>query len=83
MIASNQTNINQKTIRDSIKITGVGLHSGLEVNLILETAPVDNGIKFIRTDQKNKNIIDAIFYQNLFYVLTESELIIFEIINSK
>ena len=30
-----------------------------------------------------QNIIDAIFYQNLFYVLTESELIIFEIINSK
>ena len=30
-----------------------------------------------------QNIIDVIFYQNLLYVLTELELIIFEIINSK
>ena len=61
MIALNLTNSNQKSIKKSIELSGVGLHSGLDVELILEHAPEDNGIKFIRTDKKGNNIIDALW----------------------
>lgn len=42
--------IRQRTIRSVIRATGVGLHSGLKVNLELHPAPADNGIVFRRTD---------------------------------
>ena len=61
MIAVSLTNSNQKSIKKSIELSGVGLHSGLDVELILEQAPEDNGIKFIRTDKKGNNIIDALW----------------------
>ena len=61
MIANNNQKTNQRTILNPIKLTGVGLHSGAKVNLILEHAPEDNGIKFIRTDHKNHNVIEAIW----------------------
>ena len=61
MIAVGLTNSNQKSIKKSIEISGVGLHSGMDVELILEQAAEDNGIKFIRTDKKENNIIDALW----------------------
>tara|TARA_B100000029_G_C17415973_1_gene902488 strand:- start:98 stop:973 length:876 start_codon:yes stop_codon:yes gene_type:complete len=61
MIANNNQKTNQRTILNPIKLTGVGLHSGAKVNLILDHAPEDNGIKFIRTDHKNHNVIEAIW----------------------
>ena len=61
MIAVSLTNSNQKSIKKSIELSGVGLHSGVDVELILEQAPEDNGIKFIRTDKKGNNIIDALW----------------------
>ena len=51
----------QQTISKSIKINGVGLHSGISVSLMLEPAEENNGIKFIRTDLKNNNTINAIW----------------------
>ena len=42
--------IRQRTIRSVIRATGVGLHSGLKVNLELRPAPADSGIVFRRTD---------------------------------
>ena len=38
----------QKTLRDSIKFKGVGLHTGCNVNMILEPAKENYGIKFQR-----------------------------------
>ena len=61
MIANNNQKTNQRTILNPIKLTGVGLHSGAKVNLIIDHAPEDNGIKFIRTDHKNHNVIEAIW----------------------
>ena len=61
MIAVSLTNSNQKSISKSIKLSGVGLHSGVDVELILEQAAENNGIKFIRTDKKENNIIDALW----------------------
>ena len=40
----------QRTLRNVIRATGVGLHSGEKVYLTLRPAPVDHGIVFHRTD---------------------------------
>ena len=42
--------IRQRTLRNSIKATGIGLHTGEKVLLTLSPAPVDTGIVFRRTD---------------------------------
>jgi len=55
----------QKTIKDSIQLEGVGLHSGVKSKLCLKPAEVNSGIKFKRTDVDNtKNIIEA-SYKNV------------------
>ena len=61
MIAINPKNNNQQTIKGSIFVKGIGLHSGKDVELKLEPAEVDDGIKFIRVDSKKNNIIEAIW----------------------
>jgi UDP-3-O-[3-hydroxymyristoyl] N-acetylglucosamine deacetylase len=40
----------QRTINESVRTTGVGLHSGLRVEMVLKPAPVDTGIVFRRVD---------------------------------
>ena len=42
--------LHQRTLRNTIKVTGVGLHTGEEVYLTLNPAPVDTGIVFRRVD---------------------------------
>lgn len=42
--------IRQRTLRNSIRATGVGLHTGEKVYLSLKPAPVDTGIVFRRVD---------------------------------
>lgn len=42
--------VNQRTLKNTIKATGVGLHSGQKVYLTLKPAPVETGIVFVRTD---------------------------------
>ncbi|RTR06043.1 UDP-3-O-acyl-N-acetylglucosamine deacetylase [Halomonas nitroreducens] len=42
--------IRQRTLKNVIRATGVGLHSGKKVYLTLRPAPVDTGIIFVRTD---------------------------------
>ena len=42
--------IRQRTLRNEIKATGIGLHSGQKVFLTLKPAPVDAGIVFRRVD---------------------------------
>lgn len=42
--------IKQRTLKNIIRATGVGLHSGQKVYLTLKPAPVDTGIVFCRTD---------------------------------
>jgi len=40
----------QYTLKKSVSCCGVGLHSGITVNLSIKPAPVNNGIRFFRTD---------------------------------
>lgn len=42
--------LHQHTVRNSIRATGVGLHSGEKVALSIHPAPVDTGIVFRRVD---------------------------------
>ncbi len=42
--------IRQRTLKNTIRATGVGLHSGKKVYLTLKPAPIDKGIVFCRTD---------------------------------
>lgn len=42
--------IKQRTFKNTIRATGVGLHSGEKVYLTLKPAPVHTGIVFVRTD---------------------------------
>ena len=55
----------QKTIKENIELEGVGLHNGIKVNLLIKPAPINTGIKFVRTDvDSSKNIIEA-NYENV------------------
>jgi UDP-3-O-[3-hydroxymyristoyl] N-acetylglucosamine deacetylase len=49
--------LNQKTILEPINFSGIGLHSGLEVNLTLKPAEPNSGILFKRIDLKENNIL--------------------------
>jgi len=40
----------QRTVRDNVGCTGIGLHSGKKINLTIKPAPPDSGINFIRKD---------------------------------
>ena len=42
--------IRQKTLKNVIRGTGVGLHTGEKIYLTLRPAPIDTGIVFVRVD---------------------------------
>lgn len=42
--------IKQRTLKNTIRATGIGLHTGEKVFLTLRPAPIDTGIVFCRTD---------------------------------
>ena len=45
--------IRQRTLKNVIRATGVGLHTGEKIYLTLRPAPVDTGIVFCRVDLEN------------------------------
>jgi len=49
----------QRTLKSSVKLTGVGLHTGEKVNLEICPAPDNHGYKFQRVDLDNQPIINA------------------------
>ena len=49
--------LNQKTINQSLNFKGIGLHSGLEANLVIKPSEPNTGIIFKRTDLKENNIV--------------------------
>ena len=51
----------QQTLGRPVQCSGVGLHSGKQVNLTIKPAPVNHGIRFVRTDLPHKPIISAHF----------------------
>jgi UDP-3-O-[3-hydroxymyristoyl] N-acetylglucosamine deacetylase/3-hydroxyacyl-[acyl-carrier-protein] dehydratase len=49
----------QKTLKAPVSISGVGLHTGVNVNMIFKPAPENHGFKFMRTDLEGSPIIEA------------------------
>ena len=54
--------MNQTTISHSIDTFGVGLHTGVEVNLHIRAAPENTGYVFVRTDLDNFEIPASVEY---------------------
>ncbi|MBL8377306.1 MAG: UDP-3-O-acyl-N-acetylglucosamine deacetylase [Burkholderiales bacterium] len=42
--------LRQRTLRGPVSTTGVGLHTGVKVRLVLRPAPPGHGVRFVRTD---------------------------------
>jgi UDP-3-O-[3-hydroxymyristoyl] N-acetylglucosamine deacetylase len=53
--------LQQRTIAQTVACTGIGMHSGKEVHLRIHPAPINHGIKFVRTDLPECPSISAHF----------------------
>ena len=51
----------QHTLARPVKCTGIGVHSGRQVHLEILPAPINHGIKFLRTDLPGKPVVSAHF----------------------
>lgn len=49
----------QKTLKQEIKLSGIGLHTGAQVNLTILPAPDNHGYRFQRVDIENQPVILA------------------------
>jgi len=49
----------QKTIKNEVELTGIGLNTGNKVRLRFKPSPPNSGINFVRVDLDNKPIINA------------------------
>lgn len=54
--------MNQTTLAQPIEITGVGLHTGVDVNMTLRPAPENTGYIFVRTDLDDFEIPASVEY---------------------
>lgn len=54
--------VNQTTLAKSVSASGIGLHTGVEVNLTLKPAPENTGYIFVRTDLDNFEIPASVEY---------------------
>ena len=52
--------LKQRTLKNSIKAVGIGLHTGKNINMELIPSEIDTGINFIRTDIDEDLVIPAI-----------------------
>ena len=50
----------QRTLKASFKVSGKGLHTGLQINATFNPAPAGHGYKFKRVDLPEETIIDAV-----------------------
>tara|TARA_B100001094_G_scaffold332970_1_gene407613 strand:+ start:15806 stop:16717 length:912 start_codon:yes stop_codon:yes gene_type:complete len=49
----------QQTIKQSVSVTGIGLHSGKKITLTIKPAPANSGIHFVRVDLPDPVTIKA------------------------
>jgi len=52
--------LKQRTLKSEIRASGVGLHGGLKVTMVLRPAPPDSGIVFRRTDLPGTVLLPAL-----------------------
>ncbi len=51
--------MNQHTLKASVSLSGIGLHTGKKVSMTLQPAPVNHGFKFKRIDLEGQPVINA------------------------
>ena len=51
--------VKQTTIKESISLEGVGLHTGQQVKMTFKPAPINNGYTFVRVDLEGAPVIEA------------------------
>ena len=51
----------QRTLKEDISCSGIGLHSGEMIRINIRPAPCDTGIRFVRTDLPGQPAVDARF----------------------
>lgn len=51
----------QRTVAKPVRFSGIGVHSGQTVNLTINPAPTNHGIKFVRTDLPDQPSVSAHF----------------------
>ena len=51
------SNLNQKTVKNIINFSGVGLHSGIVANVSIKPSNPNTGIVFKRVDIKTNNLV--------------------------
>ena len=54
-----KTDVKQKTIKNKVSLTGVGLHTGKEVSLTFLPASANTGFSFKRIDLEGSPVIEA------------------------
>jgi UDP-3-O-[3-hydroxymyristoyl] N-acetylglucosamine deacetylase/3-hydroxyacyl-[acyl-carrier-protein] dehydratase len=54
-----QTMVKQTTIKNEVTLSGVGLHTGINVTMTFKPAPINNGYTFVRTDLEGHPVIEA------------------------
>jgi UDP-3-O-[3-hydroxymyristoyl] N-acetylglucosamine deacetylase len=52
---------NQRTVAKPVKFSGIGMHSGKPVNVCINPAPINHGVKFQRIDLPDRPTISAHF----------------------
>lgn len=55
---------NQRTLKEELEITGVGIHTGTPVTMKIRPAPPEHGVIFVRTDVEDPPLIAA-SYDNI------------------
>jgi len=51
--------MNQHTLKASVSLNGIGLHTGKKVSMTLHPAPINHGFKFKRIDLEGQPVINA------------------------
>ncbi len=51
--------MNQHTLKASVSLSGIGLHTGKKVSMTLQPAPINHGFKFKRIDLEGQPVINA------------------------
>lgn len=49
----------QRTLQESVSVSGIGLHSGEHIEIRLRPAPAGSGIRFVRTDLEGRPSVKA------------------------
>ncbi|MDY6972764.1 MAG: UDP-3-O-acyl-N-acetylglucosamine deacetylase [Thermodesulfobacteriota bacterium] len=49
----------QRTLKEEVGCTGIGLHSGEKVKINIRPAPTNTGIRFVRTDLNDHPMVEA------------------------